>query len=234
LGEGALVFCACNRSTSFHSPAGSGAFSKQQLPLTLGASESLSSKCFRAAPLRGLLLALPKSNQKARRPTRCSDSLPANQNALCFSPPAGRRELAHPCAQTSAPCSRCRLRCSAPRKAPFIPQTRPSLDCATGFDLARDPAFDLGPPLSRREQGGKSDRRARTMRARSRTYTDVRQANPALRSRTRSEAQSATSGAASLWLLSLGCRRESDPLATGEWKLCSLKAEHKRGRSCAG
>ena len=39
---------------------------------------------------------------------------------LCFSPKAGRRELAHPCARTCAPCSRFRLRCSAPRTAPLI------------------------------------------------------------------------------------------------------------------
>ncbi len=44
---------------------------------------------FRAAPLHGLLLALPKSNQKARRLTRCSDSHRANQNALRFSAAAG-------------------------------------------------------------------------------------------------------------------------------------------------
>ncbi len=77
-----------------------------------------------------LLLALPKSNQKARRPTRCFAAHRAQRNALRFSAPAGRRELAHPCAQTSAPCSRWRLRCSAPRKAPFIARIRPSMDCA--------------------------------------------------------------------------------------------------------
>ena len=38
------------------------------------------SSSFRAAALHGLLLALPKSNQKARRLTRCSDSLRANRN----------------------------------------------------------------------------------------------------------------------------------------------------------
>ncbi len=87
--------------------------------------------------------AVPKSNQKARRPTRCSDSHRANQNALCFSAPAGRRELAHPCAQTSAPCSRWRLRCSAPQKAPFIPRIRPSLDYVAL--LLRHDAAERGP-----------------------------------------------------------------------------------------
>jgi len=42
-----------------------------------------------------------------------------------------------------------RLRCSAPRKVPLIPRTRPSLDC-----VALDCVLDPGPPLSRREQGG--------------------------------------------------------------------------------
>jgi hypothetical protein len=41
------------------------------------------------------------------------------------------------------------------------------------------------------------------------------------------EAQGAVLGSPSLWLLSLGEPRESDPLAKGEWKLC-LKIKTKK------
>jgi hypothetical protein len=47
---------------------------------------------------------------------------------------------------------------------------------------------------------------------------DVRQANPDLRSRTRSEAESATSGVHFFGLLFFGQTKKSDPLAAGEWK----------------
>ena len=50
---------------------------------------------------------------KAMRPARRFRQHPVAETALRFSRQAGRRELAHPCAQTCAPCSRLPLRCSA-------------------------------------------------------------------------------------------------------------------------
>jgi len=50
---------------------------------------------------------------KAMRPARRFRQHPVAETALRFSRQAGRRELAHPCAQTCAPCSRFPLRCSA-------------------------------------------------------------------------------------------------------------------------
>jgi len=50
---------------------------------------------------------------KAKRPARRFRRLRVGETALRFSRQAGRRELAHPCARTGAPCSRLALRCSA-------------------------------------------------------------------------------------------------------------------------
>ena len=50
-----------------------------------------------------------KSHQKKHTP---ATALALRASALCFSPEPGRRELAHPCAQTGAPFPRPRLRCS--------------------------------------------------------------------------------------------------------------------------
>jgi|SRR5579863_693952 len=85
---------------------------------------------------------------------------------------------------------------------------------ALAFDFAF--AFDLGPPLSRRGRGG-SVRKEGAHDARPFANVHGRMSSeprPAL-----ANPQGATSGAASLGLLSLGCRRESDPLAEGKWKL---------------
>src|SRR5579863_1441131 len=51
--------------------------------------------------------------------------------------------------------------------------------------LAFDSAFDFGPRLPRRGRDGSVRRMTRRMRVSSRTYTDVRQANPGVTSRTR-------------------------------------------------
>jgi hypothetical protein len=59
---------------------------------------------------------LPGKVTKAKRPTRRFRQHPVAETSLRFSRQAGRRELAHPCAQTCAPCSRLALRCSASRK----------------------------------------------------------------------------------------------------------------------
>ena len=82
-----------------------------------------------------LLLALPKSNQKARHRTRRSDSRRANRTALRFSGTAGSSESTSMCSQsTRAHCARApsgnfrrTLRCSAPRTAPVDPRIRASL-----------------------------------------------------------------------------------------------------------
>jgi len=50
---------------------------------------------------------------KAKRPARRFRQHRVAETSLRFSRQAGRRELAHPCAQTCAPCSRLALRCSA-------------------------------------------------------------------------------------------------------------------------
>ena len=85
-----------------------------------------------------LLLALPKSNQKARHRTRRSDSHRANRTALRFSGTAGSAESTSMCSQPTrahrarAPSGNFRrtLRCSAPRTAPVCARTRASLHCA--------------------------------------------------------------------------------------------------------
>ena len=150
--------------------------------LLFGSSES---KSFHSPAAGELLLPLRKSNQKARRPTRCFAAHPAPRNPLCFSAEAGRRELAHLCAQTSAPCSRFRLRCSAPRKAPG--SANPSIHGLRSEILASATGSRRnGAPVARRAGAGSARRVARTRRASLRMYTDVHQANPGACSRTRS------------------------------------------------
>jgi hypothetical protein len=72
---------------------------------------------------------------------------------------------------------------------------------------------------------------------------DVRQANPDLHSRTRSEAESATSGVDSLWLLSLAIQEKvtRSPQASGSFVLDTCGARSKwmtsfavEGPACAG
>ena len=100
---------------------------------------------------------------------------------------------AHPCAFAHARASCARpfglfrhsLRCSAPRKAPFVPRTRPSLDYATALTWLVIQRLILGPRLPRRGRDGSVRRMTRRMRVSSRTYRDVRQANPGVTSRTR-------------------------------------------------
>src|SRR5450432_1789906 len=78
-----------------------------------------------------LLLAVPKSKQKARRRARCFDSHPANQNPLRFSlaPPSrqhvrvlalGDRDPSRSPHPSGLGLFRHELRCSAPRTAPLI------------------------------------------------------------------------------------------------------------------
>jgi hypothetical protein len=136
-----------------------------------------------------LLLALPKSNLKARHRTQCFDSHPANHNPLRFSPWRGCSD------STSVNCFAFaaihrrdpagifppRLRCSAPRTAPLIHESVhpcttsrcrremvrllfwPSL--CSGFCGRMPPK--TGPPVARRGCAGSVRRRPRTMRGRS-------------------------------------------------------------------
>jgi len=50
-------------------------------------------------------------------------------DCLCSSPRARRRKLAHPCAQTVAPCSRARHRRCGTATARQLTSTRPSMAC---------------------------------------------------------------------------------------------------------
>jgi len=84
-----------------------------------------------------LLLALPKSNQKARHRTRWSDSHRANRTALRFSASRGRSDSTVPVLlrdrgdPSPRPYGRIprSLRCSAPRTAPVVAGIRASLHC---------------------------------------------------------------------------------------------------------
>ena len=135
---------------------------RARLPLACGERVTFE-QGFRAAALRGLLLALPKSNQKARRPTRC-----------CTMPWASRLRRGsldvHPCtfAHARASCAR-PYGHSPPQPAMLgtakgaIFRTNPSIlglrlstreledrSKATPHCFALDP----GPPLPRRGHGG--------------------------------------------------------------------------------
>jgi len=95
----------------------------------------------------GLLLALPKSNQKARRRTRCSDSHPANQNPLRFSARRGRSDSASMYCFAIAAIHRRdpagvfppRLRCSAPRTAPLTCYTVRPWTASSRIELNQEP-----------------------------------------------------------------------------------------------
>ena len=136
-----------------------------------------------------LLLALPKSNQKARHRTRRSDSHRANRTALRFSSSRGRsdstvpvllRDRGDPSPRPFGLIPRS-LRCSAPRTAPVVhesvhpctaslrlfaplPIWRNSHKCERL--LLRQDAAKTGPPVARRAGGGKARRGARRKRAR--------------------------------------------------------------------
>jgi len=154
LGGDGFALRALRREQSFHSPAASG-----------------------------LLLALPKSRQKARHRTRCSDSHRANRNPLCFSPAPGCSDstsmycFASAAIHRRAPSGFFRhgLRCSAPRTAPLVHETvRPctASRCEGGKLwllplLLRQDAAETGPPEARRGCVGSVRRRAHTMCARS-------------------------------------------------------------------
>ncbi len=127
---------------SFHSPAAS------ELPIY--------EQSFHAAALRGLLLASPKSNQKAMRLSRCSDSHPANRNepALLAAPGSLRqcihalhRDRGDPSPRPVGPFPS-RLRCSAPLDGASCLLIRPSLDYVFSgceFWLLRQDAAKPGP-----------------------------------------------------------------------------------------
>ncbi len=68
----------------------------------------LRSNGFRSPAVSDLLLALPKSRQKARHPARRSDSHRANRNALCFSAEPGSADSTSLCRQPTRahPCAR--------------------------------------------------------------------------------------------------------------------------------
>ena len=83
------------------------------------------------------------------------------------------------------------------------------------FSLCAQERAAVGAPVVRRGRGGKAvGWRARCAPVRC-MYMDVHSANPVVRSRTRRAGcpESAAPGWPSLWLLSLGHTRESDPLA---------------------
>jgi len=142
---------------------------------------------FRAAPLRGSLLALPKSNQKARHRTRWFDSHRANRTALRFSSRRGcSNSTSMYCFAIAAIHRRDpagifppHLRCSAPRTAPYIhesvrPWTVLMQSCVSLpwsrerlLLLLRQDAAQTGPPEARRGCAGSVRRRAHTMCARS-------------------------------------------------------------------
>ena len=110
---------------------------------------------------------------KAMRPARRFRQHPVAETALRFSRQAGRRELAHPCAQTCAPCSRLPLRCSASCKGAkrALLRWRPSWPCskqdhAMCFTGRRaQEVRQTGAPRTRRADDGKVRRMARRMRA---------------------------------------------------------------------
>jgi len=143
-----------------------------ELPLALRAS--------------GLLLALPKSRQKARRLTRWFDSHRANRTALRFSSRRGCSDSTSMYCFASAAIHRRapagflppRLRCSAPRTAPgstnpcilALPRCETERLALPGFGplwLLRQDAAQPGPPEARRGCVGSVRRRPRTMRGRS-------------------------------------------------------------------
>jgi hypothetical protein len=136
---------------------------------------------FRAAPLRGLLLALPKSNQKARHRMRWFDSHRANRTSLRFSARRGCSDSTSLYCFASAAIHRRDpagifrrgLRCSAPRTAPLIHEsvhpctTSTRLSCELLLLLLRQDAAQTGPPVARRGCAGSVRRRPRAMRSRS-------------------------------------------------------------------
>jgi hypothetical protein len=140
-----------------------------ELPLALRAS--------------GLLLALPKSNQKARHLTRWFDSHRANRTSLCFSARRGCSDstsvhcFAIAAIHRRAPSGILppRLRCSAPRTAPLIHEAVHPCTTSTNAkthrrcepSLLRQDAAETGPPEARRRCVGKVRRRAHTTCARS-------------------------------------------------------------------
>jgi len=139
-----------------------------------------------------LLLALPKSNQKARHRTRCFDSHRANQNPLRFSARRGGSDSTSMYCFAIAAIHRrdpagtfpSRLRCSAPRTAPFIHESvhpwTASRQCVGAQERAA-----VGAPVVRRGCGGKLEEwRARCAPVRC-MYMDVHSTNPVAPSRTR-------------------------------------------------
>jgi hypothetical protein len=165
---------------------------------------SFQQQSFHSPAASELLLPLRKSNQKARRPTQCCaahqrstmpcasrlrrGSLDAHHcafaNARAFGncscvalPPASMPSRA----RAPAGINRRSLRCSAPRKAPG--SANPSIH---GLRLSCVALLLIRVPLCCGEgTQEKSVRMTRRMRVSSRTYRDVRQANPCVTSRTR-------------------------------------------------
>ena len=128
---------------------------------------------------------------KAKRPTRRFRQHPVAETALRFSHQAGRRELAHPCAQTCAPCSRLALRCSASRKGAkrALFRCRPSVASleARSIHLLRRCARAGSAQTGPLEHGERTTDQSEGWRTRSapvrRRHRDVPSANPGGRSR---------------------------------------------------
>ena len=150
------------RSNGFHSPAASG---------------SLSEQGFRAAALRGLLLALPKSNQKARRPTRCCAARQRSTMPCASRLRRGSLDV-RPCTFAHARASgNCSLRCSTsgihavacaracghlPPQPAMLGTAKAAVSCTNPSILGLRPhvcdvvflPLTFGPPLPRRGHGG--------------------------------------------------------------------------------
>ena len=164
--------------TGVHSLAASKAFptqiQKQSLP-SPAASESLAKQSVHSPAASESLLALPKSNQKARHRARSFDSHPANQNPLRFSSDRGCSDSASMhCFAIAAihrrdPAGFSRPACDARHRERRRLSMNPSIHglcsrnenvvgrlCARAkqfgqsrdFDLAIDLTLDLGSPLS--------------------------------------------------------------------------------------
>src|SRR5690606_29949661 len=110
--------------------------------------------------------------------------------ALRYSPTSGRRELAHPCARTCAPCSRSRLRCSArtrevARGMLLLEQTPRSATARRRSEAAARMAASRGPCQSAGGWRISPKGRAQEVRVLLDRYRDVPSSNPGSRTRTR-------------------------------------------------
>src|SRR6185312_2786187 len=154
---------------------------------------------------------------KAMRPARRFRQHPVAETALRFSRQAGRRELAHPCAQTCAPCSRLALRCSASckgaKKLCFMvghPWPRSKRDQSTCFAGARAGSAQTGPLEHGERPTEKSEGSPAGCGPVRRRHRDVPSANPGGHSRILSTGMCSgrVRGVAFLWATFLWPRKE--------------------------